>query len=140
MSRGAHSHEIWERWRTGESFNPMGRALGAPMHVVRSFLAQADGIRQAARRRAKQHLTAADREEVSRGVAAGESARRIGCRLGRSPSSISREIACSATAAASTAGPPPWTRRRSSGPGVRNRRSWPCCCRPSERWSRRSSR
>ncbi|MFI1255282.1 IS30 family transposase [Streptomyces netropsis] len=89
----AQQDEIWQRWREGESFNSMGRALGAPMHVVRSFLAQTGGVRQAPRRRAERHLTAVDREEISRGIAAGESARRIARRLGRAPSTISREIA-----------------------------------------------
>ncbi|GHC73796.1 hypothetical protein [Streptomyces cinnamoneus] len=51
----AQQDEIWRRWREGESFNSMGRALGAPMHVVRSFLAQTGGVRQPSRRRAEQH-------------------------------------------------------------------------------------
>jgi IS30 family transposase len=37
-------------------------------------------------------LTVAEREEISRGVAAGESLRRVAARLGRSPSTVSREI------------------------------------------------
>lgn len=85
--------EIWARWREGESFNSMGRAFGAPMHQVRSFLAQTGGVRQVPRRRAEHHLTAADREEISRGIAADESARRIAARLGRASSTVSREIA-----------------------------------------------
>ncbi|CAM3699243.1 IS30 family transposase [Nocardiopsis gilva] len=85
--------EIWRRWRDGESFNVMGRALGAPMHHVRRFLAQTGGVRQIQRRRSGRHLTHADREEISRGIAAAESARRIAGRLGRAPSTVSREIA-----------------------------------------------
>jgi IS30 family transposase len=34
-----------------------------------------------------------EREEISRGVAAGESARRVAARLGRSPSTVTRELA-----------------------------------------------
>jgi len=37
-------------------------------------------------------LTLREREEISRGVAAGESARRIAGRLGRSPSTVTREL------------------------------------------------
>jgi IS30 family transposase len=35
----------------------------------------------------------AEREEISRGVAAGESCRQIAARLGRAPSTVSRELA-----------------------------------------------
>jgi IS30 family transposase len=34
----------------------------------------------------------AEREEISRGIAAGESARAIAARLGRSPATVAREI------------------------------------------------
>jgi IS30 family transposase len=35
----------------------------------------------------------AEHEEISRGIAAGESCRRIACRLRRAPSTVSRELA-----------------------------------------------
>jgi IS30 family transposase len=38
-------------------------------------------------------LTLADREEISRGLAAGESIRGISARIGRAPSTVSREVA-----------------------------------------------
>jgi len=41
----------------------------------------------------ERRLSLGEREEVSRGIAAGESARQIAARLGRAPSTISREIA-----------------------------------------------
>ncbi|WP_196443803.1 helix-turn-helix domain-containing protein [Planomonospora sp. ID67723] len=88
----AQQDEIWRRWRNGESFNAMSRALGAPMHHVRRFLAQSGGVRQAPQRRCARHLTAVEREEISRGIAAGMSARRLATRLGRASSTISREI------------------------------------------------
>jgi hypothetical protein len=69
--------EIWRRWREGQSFSLMGRALGAPMHHVRRFLYQSGGVRQAPQQRSKRHLTGSEREEISRGIAAGESARRL---------------------------------------------------------------
>jgi transposase, IS30 family len=37
-------------------------------------------------------LSLAEREEISRGMAAGESCRSISCRLGRAPSTIAREV------------------------------------------------
>lgn len=89
----AQQDEIWRRWRDGESFSLMGRALGAPMHHVRRFLYQSGGVHQAPQRRSVRHLTAADREEISRGIAAGQSARLLAQRLGRASSTVSREIA-----------------------------------------------
>ncbi|MFE3946734.1 transposase [Streptomyces sp. NPDC059118] len=44
--------------------------------------------------RSERHLSGREREEISRGLAAGEPARQPAKRLGRSPSTISREIAC----------------------------------------------
>jgi IS30 family transposase len=45
------------------------------------------------RTRSPLRLSLAEREEISRGVAAGESLRSIARRLGRSPSTVSREVA-----------------------------------------------
>jgi IS30 family transposase len=45
------------------------------------------------RRRSREHLSAAGREEVSRGIGVGPSARAIACLVGRPTSTVSREIA-----------------------------------------------
>src|SRR5205807_2316473 len=50
------------------------------------------GIRPPPRRRARLALTLAEREEISRAIALDQSARSIARLLGRSPSSVSREI------------------------------------------------
>jgi IS30 family transposase len=84
---------LWERWREGDSSRLIGRTIGASPDAVRRFLAKTGGVRPAPRRRSLLHLSAADREEISRGISAGLSARGIASGLGRSPSSISREIA-----------------------------------------------
>ncbi|MFE7332083.1 IS30 family transposase [Streptomyces sp. NPDC057565] len=89
----AQQDEIWRRWREGESFSLMGRALGTSMHHVRRFLYQSGGVRQAPQLRSKRHLTGSEREEISGGIAAGEPARHLAKRLGRSASTVSREIA-----------------------------------------------
>src|SRR6478672_11233220 len=43
-------------------------------------------------KRSPLRLSLAEREEISRGVAAGESLRAIAKRLGRAPSTVSREV------------------------------------------------
>ena len=55
-------------------------------------LALSGGIAALPRRRAAQALRLAEREEISRGIAAGWSMRQIAQTLGRSPSTISREV------------------------------------------------
>ena len=83
---------IWERWKRGESLSEVGRAMnrvpGAVFHVVRAR----GGVPPAPRRRSERALTAADREEISRGLATGISFRQIGLRLGRPTSTVSREV------------------------------------------------
>ncbi len=89
----AQQDEIWRRWREGQSFSLIGQALGAPMQSARRFLYQSGGVRLTPQTRSERHLSGNEREEISRGIAAGESARQLAKRLGRSPSTVSREIA-----------------------------------------------
>lgn len=84
---------VWERWRAGEPVRVIARAVRCSREAVRRLLATTGGIRPAIRSRAPLRLSLSEREEISRGLAAGDSARTIASRLGRSPSSISREIA-----------------------------------------------
>jgi IS30 family transposase len=84
---------LWEWWRQGRSLTEIGRALdrapGAIFHVV---LARG-GVPPAARHRSSLALTLSEREEISRGVASGVSFSQMAVRLGRAPSTISREVA-----------------------------------------------
>lgn len=84
--------ELWKRWRKGESLSDIARALGKQPGSIFGVLAAAGGISPAVRRRRRAELALADREEISRGLAAGMSAREIAARLFRAPSTISREI------------------------------------------------
>ncbi|MEE8375244.1 MAG: helix-turn-helix domain-containing protein [Acidimicrobiia bacterium] len=70
-----------------------GRDLGRSAGSIRAFVESWGGVRPALRRRSERHLSLDEREEISRGVAAGDSLRSIGDRLGRAPSTISREVA-----------------------------------------------
>lgn len=85
--------ELWTRWRRGESVTTISAALAAPPPSVRTALARHGGIAPAPRTRASRALSLTDREEISRGLAAGESMGTIAQTLGRPRSTISREIA-----------------------------------------------
>ena len=85
--------ELWDRRHAGESNRSIGRRLGRLAASIRAFVEASGGVRPAVRRRSVRHLSLVEREEISRGVAAGESLRVIGRRLGRAPSTICRELA-----------------------------------------------
>ena len=85
--------EVWDRRQAGESNRSIGRRLGRSAGSIRAFVEASGGVRPAVRRRSIRQLSLVEREEISRGVAAGESLRVIGRRLGRAPSTICRELA-----------------------------------------------
>lgn len=84
--------EMWDRWQRGESLKAIGRAFDRPSSSIYGQLSPSGGIRPLPRQRSKLALTLAEREEISRGVATQLSMRSIADKLGRSPSTISREI------------------------------------------------
>src|SRR6195952_673132 len=84
--------ELWARWKAGQSLSDIGRALGKHAASVFGVLLAKGGIAPIARKRSSRSLTLQDREEISRGLIAGLSLRRIAEQLGRSPSTISPEI------------------------------------------------
>ena len=69
------------------------RGIGKHPGSVFGVLKLNGGIVPASRHRSKFALTLSEREEISRGMAAGLSIRQIAGNLGRSPSTVSREIA-----------------------------------------------
>ena len=84
--------ELWTRWQRGESLLEISEALGAHKSSVWWIVQRRGGLVPPPRQRAARALRAAEREEISRGIAHGESGRSIARRLGRAPSTISREI------------------------------------------------
>jgi len=88
----AESAQIWDRWQRGEGLKLIGRVLGKTSSSIFAHLRPHGGIRPAARRRSRRVLNLAEREEISRGVAVGASLRSIASRLGRAPSTVSREL------------------------------------------------
>ncbi len=84
--------EIWDRWRRGDSLWEIGRFFDRPSSSIYGQLSPTGGIRPSERKRSRRVLTLAEREEISRGIVADLSIRSIASELGRSPSTISREI------------------------------------------------
>ena len=83
---------LWVMWRRGDSIREMERTLGETLPRIRRFLRQSGGIPPVPRQRRANHLTLVEREEISRGIAAGLTARSIAGRIGRPSSTVSREI------------------------------------------------
>jgi len=84
--------ELWRRWKAGECTADIARALEVPGNRVSNVLCANGGMAPALRSRSLVGLTALEREEISRGIAAKHSARCIASRLGRAASTITREI------------------------------------------------
>ena len=84
--------ELWDRWQRGESQKAIGRAFGKSSSSIHFQLAPYGGIRPSPRRRSRLALTLSEREEISRGIVAGQSMRSIARMLARSPSTVSREV------------------------------------------------
>ena len=84
--------EFWQRWRAGESIVEICHALGKFRSSVSSVLRQHGGFAPPPRKRSPTAFTLAEREEISRGLSAKHSMRRIARTLQRAPSIISREI------------------------------------------------
>lgn len=85
-------HELWARWKAGQSLSDIGRSLGKHAGSIFGVLQSRGGIAPSARTRSRRSLSAREREEISRGLVSGLSLRLIAAQLGRAPSTISREI------------------------------------------------
>ncbi len=70
----------------------IGRRFDRQSSSVFSVISPTGGIRPTDRTRSKQALSLKEREEISRGLSIKRSLRAIARLLGRSPSTISREI------------------------------------------------
>ena len=90
---GVEREELWDRWEAGESQRSIGRHLGRSPSTVRAHLLSGGWRRPGPSREwCDLRLSVADREEISRGLARNESLRSIARRLGRAPSTVSREV------------------------------------------------
>jgi len=88
----AEIEEFWTRWRRGESLSVIGQAMERGPQTIRVLAVRTGGIPPRRPHRAARVLALAEREEISRALAAGETLRAIAARLRRAPSTISREV------------------------------------------------
>lgn len=88
----AGKKELWERWRAGESISDIARALQKAPGSIHGMIEATGGFSPPEQRRRGCALTPAEREEISRGLAAGESLRAIAARLSRPASTVCREV------------------------------------------------
>ena len=88
----AELNALWARWKAGDTFDAMGQAFGCSLFTIYDLIRRSGGVPPRPRRRSPRVLSTEEREEISRALAARESLRAIARRLGRAPSTISREI------------------------------------------------
>jgi IS30 family transposase len=90
----ATQNRVWELLATtGETPAAIARVIGMDHTTVQGFVRAAGGVRPRPRQRSARHLSLEEREEISRGLAVGVSMREVAVRLGRSCSTVSREVA-----------------------------------------------
>ena len=83
---------MWDRWQKGESLHSIARLFDRSHGSIAGILSRTGGIRPPQRKRSCLALSLSEREDISRSLATGSSMRMIAAQLGRSPSTISREI------------------------------------------------
>ncbi len=83
---------MWARWKRGERVSDIALAMRRSMPSIQTWISKAGGFPPRDCCRSARALTLKEREEISRGLAAGESMRSIAARLSRSPSTVSREV------------------------------------------------
>ncbi len=87
--------EILERVSRGQHQEQVAHAIGCGISTVKRVLTAAGGTpsrRSRRRPRSQLRLSLVEREEIRAGIAAGDSFRAIARRIGRAPSSVSREV------------------------------------------------
>ena len=84
---------FWQSWQDGDFLTEAAAAAGTYRHRGLAWLREAGGVRPRRGRHLQgRYLCFAEREEIALGRAAGKTIRAIAAGLGRSPSTISREV------------------------------------------------
>jgi hypothetical protein len=88
----AQRSEIWDRWQAGEAMSSIGRRFDRGSSSVFAVISPTGGIRPPARRRAREALSLLNERKFPEGSARNVRLRLIARQLGRSASTISREV------------------------------------------------
>jgi IS30 family transposase len=91
-STEAERVEIRRRVASGERIDDVAAGVGRSRRYVQTTVSPFGGIQPRPVRRSALRLSNAEREEISRGLRAGETLRLIARQLGRAPSTVSREV------------------------------------------------
>src|SRR5438046_3722574 len=86
----ADKAEVWRRRAGGEPVPMIARHMGRDRDAVRHVVKARGGIPPRTPQRSRRELRVGEREEVSRGLARGESWRAMAGRLGRAHTTLSR--------------------------------------------------
>ena len=89
----AQRAELWRRYKAGETILGIGRVLGQRQANIHRVLQASGGIAPCQRSRSARVLGLSEREEISRGIAAGRPFRAIARGLNRAVSTVSQEVA-----------------------------------------------
>ncbi|GAA1828842.1 IS30-like element ISBlo4 family transposase [Agromyces salentinus] len=85
--------QAWDGFQAGQFASEVGERIGVDRTTAKRMLVAAGGVRPRRGRNLQgRYLSFAEREETAVGVAAGESVRSIAARIGRAPSTVSREL------------------------------------------------
>jgi IS30 family transposase len=90
---GAERLELQRRVRAGETHEVAATAVGCSAKSVQRLLVKTGGVKPRSTPQSALRLSLPEREEISRGLLAGDSCRVIARRLGRAPSTVSRDVA-----------------------------------------------
>ena len=83
---------MWDRRQSGDSMHDIAKVFDRSHPAIHRILTLNGGFRLPQRKRSSLALTLAEREVISRGLATRQSMHAIAAELGRSPSTVSREI------------------------------------------------
>ena len=83
---------IWDMREAGVPVKRIAKHLDRQNSSLRRFIADRGGTRPTPRQRSELRLSLDEREEISRGLAAGFSIRAVAEGLNRSPSTVCREV------------------------------------------------
>jgi IS30 family transposase len=88
----AQKAQMWARWKEGWTMHQIAQLFDRGHSSIHRIIAESSGIQPPQRRRSQLALTLVEREEISRALVTGHSIRSIAARIGRAPSTVSREI------------------------------------------------